>query len=128
MQARGRGGKQHGKGSDKKKSKQQNYRKNQAAQQRGQEVKGGLVGFLVTCDQFKEKRCVKELFNMLNDFTDRVYPDLDHQELFEQHQKKVEIEKQEGLKRKEEYLRLKAIAQAEKEAMEKAEADKLVGT
>ena len=63
---------------------------------------------------------------MLNDFTDRVYPDLDHQELFEQHQKKVEIEKEEAMKRKEEYLRLKAIAQAEKEAQEKAEADLLV--
>ena len=51
------------------------------------ELKGGLVGFLATCDQFKEKRAVKELFNLLNDATDRVYPDIDQAELFAVYQK-----------------------------------------
>jgi hypothetical protein len=36
-----------------------------------------MVGFLVTCDPFKEKRCVKEIFNILNDWVEKLYPNLD---------------------------------------------------
>lgn len=32
---------------------------------------------MVTTDQHKEKRCVKEIFNVLNDYLEKVYPDLD---------------------------------------------------
>ena len=59
------------------------------------ELKGGLVGFLATCDQFKEKRAVKELFNLLNDATDRVYPDIDQAELFAVYQKEQQVIKME---------------------------------
>jgi hypothetical protein len=40
-------------------------------------VKNGLAGFLVTCDTNKEQRCVKELFNVLNDWVEKLYPELD---------------------------------------------------
>ena len=101
MQSKGRGGGR----SNKKKNKAEYFRKQQQTQKRGQEIKGGLVGFLVTCEQNKEKRCVKELFNVLNDFTDKVYPDLDHDELFAEHERRVEAERVAAQKRKEEYLR-----------------------
>jgi len=39
------------------------------------------VGFLATCDSSKEKRAVKELFNLLNDWVDKLYPNLDIQEI-----------------------------------------------
>lgn len=83
MQKRGRGGG----GSKQKQKKKQFYRQQQASSKRGQELKGGLTGFLATCDQFKEKRAVKELFNLLNDATERCYPELDLAELFAEHQR-----------------------------------------
>jgi len=44
---------------------------------RGDEIKGGLTGFLVTCDMKNEKRCIREVFNVLNDYTEKVYAHLD---------------------------------------------------
>ena len=79
--------------SKQQQKKKQFYRKQQANSKRGQEVKGGLVGFLATCDQHKEKRCVKELYNLLNDFTERVHPDLDFAEIFEEHSRRQELAK-----------------------------------
>lgn len=35
-----------------------------------------MIGFLVTCDPSKEKRCVKEIFNILNDWVEKLYPNL----------------------------------------------------
>lgn len=59
------------------KQKKQFYKKQFQSSKRSEEVKNGIVGFLATCDSNKEKRCIKELFNILNDFVERVYPDLD---------------------------------------------------
>ena len=32
---------------------------------------------MITCDPNKEQRCVKEIFNVLNDWVEKLYPDLD---------------------------------------------------
>ena len=85
----------------KQSKKRQYYKQQQASQKRGQELKGGLVGFLATCDQFKEKRAVKELFNLLNDATEQVHPETDFDGLFEAYQKKEQERKQEAQKAKE---------------------------
>jgi hypothetical protein len=37
----------------------------------------------------KEKRCVKECFNILNDFTEKTYPELDIEALCEANNPKV---------------------------------------
>ena len=47
------------------------------------------MGFLATCDSSKEKRAVKELFNLLNDWVDKLYPNLDIQEILEDHKAKI---------------------------------------
>jgi len=46
-----------------------------------------MTGFFITCDRNKEKRCIKEVFNVLNDITDELYPEL---ERFEPKQKLAE--------------------------------------
>ena len=74
--------------ASKKQKRSQNYKTKCVNQNRSQEIKSGLVGFLVTCDQYKEKRAVKELYNLLNDYTEKVHPDLDLDELFEEHKRK----------------------------------------
>jgi hypothetical protein len=43
-----------------------------------------MCGFLITCDPFKEKRCVKEIFNILNDFVEKLYPELNIEEILEE--------------------------------------------
>ena len=77
------------------KQKKQFYKKQFQSSKRNEEVKNGIVGFLATCDQNKEQRCIKELFNILNDFVEKVYPDLDIQELANQHQEHVKKQKAE---------------------------------
>ena len=62
---------------DKKRNKKQYYKQQFVASKRGEEIKNGQCGFLVTCDQNKEQRCVKELFNLLNDWVEKLYPDID---------------------------------------------------
>ena len=32
---------------------------------------------MITCDPNKDQRCVKEIFNVLNDWVEKLYPDLD---------------------------------------------------
>ena len=39
--------------------------------------KGATSGFLITCDPSREARCVKEVFNLLNDWVEKLYPELD---------------------------------------------------
>ena len=68
-------------GGDRKRDKKQNYKVKFANSKRNEEVKRGITGFLITCEASKEKRCVREVFNMLNDFVDKVYPNLDVQSL-----------------------------------------------
>lgn len=63
--------------NDKKRDKKQMYKAKFASSKRNEEIKRGLTGFLVTCEGNKEKRCIKEVFNVLNEFVERVYPDLD---------------------------------------------------
>jgi len=63
--------------NDKKRDKKQMYKAKFASSKRNEEIKRGLSGFLVTCEGSKEKRCIKEVFNVLNEFVERVYPDLD---------------------------------------------------
>lgn len=66
---------------DRKRDKKSNYKAKFANSKRNEEIKRGLTGFLITCESSKEKRCVREVFNVLNDFVDKVYPDLDLQQL-----------------------------------------------
>ena len=66
---------------DRKRDKKSNYKAKFANSKRNEEIKRGLTGFLITCESSKEKRCVREVFNVLNDFVEKVYPDLDLQSL-----------------------------------------------
>lgn len=66
---------------DRKRDKKNNYKSKFANSKRGDEIKRSITGFLVTCESSKEKRCVREIFNVLNDFVDKVYPDLELQTL-----------------------------------------------
>jgi hypothetical protein len=66
---------------DRKRDKKNNYKAKFANSKRGEEIKRSITGFLVTCESSKEKRCVREVFNVLNDFVEKVYPDLDLQTL-----------------------------------------------
>lgn len=49
---------------------------------------------MVTCDQYKEKNCVKEIFNILNDAVERVYPDLDIESIVKPKEIKKEDDKE----------------------------------
>ncbi len=39
----------------------------------GEEVKG----FLLSCEQNREKQAIKDAYNFLNEFIDKLYPDLE---------------------------------------------------
>lgn len=65
-----------------KRNKKQYYKQQQQASKRHEEIKrGGISGFLVTCDPSKEQRCIKEVFNVLNEWIERLYPELDIESL-----------------------------------------------
>lgn len=66
---------------DRKRDKKCNYKAKFANSKRNEEIKRGITGFLITCEASKEKRCVREVFNVLNDFVEKVYPTLDLQSL-----------------------------------------------
>ena len=74
MESRGRGPKGNG---GKKGNKKQHYKQLFQAGKRSEELQKGMTGFLVTCDPFKEQRSVKEIFNVLNDWVEKMYPQLD---------------------------------------------------
>jgi len=59
-----------------KKNKKQYYKKAQIEGKRSDEIEKGLTGFFVTCDKNKEKRCLVELYNILNETVDTLYPNL----------------------------------------------------
>ena len=40
------------------------------------ELKDGIPGFMITCEGNAEKRCVKEMFNVLNQVVEVLYPSL----------------------------------------------------
>ena len=63
--------------ANKKRNKKQIYKKLQADSKKTNELKDGITGFLVTCEANREKRCVKECFNILNEAVESVYPDFD---------------------------------------------------
>ena len=69
----------------KKRDKKQIYKQKFASSKRNEEIKRGLSGFLVTCEGNKEKRCIKEVFNVLNEFVEKVYPGLDVKTLLKDH-------------------------------------------
>jgi hypothetical protein len=54
-----------------------------------------MSGFLVTCDANKEKRCVKEIFNVLNDWVEKLYPELDVQGIVKKWKEEKELAKKE---------------------------------
>lgn len=66
---------------DRKRDKKGNYKQKFANSKRNEEVKRGITGFLVTCKGNEEKRCIREVFNVLNDFVEKCYPQLDLQAL-----------------------------------------------
>ena len=70
---RGGGQKQGGK----KNNKKQFFRQQQAKTHRDSEIKDGIKGFLLTCDVNAEKRAIKEIFNLLNAYVEKLYPSLD---------------------------------------------------
>ena len=61
--------------SNRKRNKKEFFKKQQAASRKSAELAYGVSGFLVTCDQGKEKRAVKECFNLLNTAVEEVYQD-----------------------------------------------------
>ena len=69
---------------DKKRDKKNKYKQRVQDSKRSEELKRGMTGFLVTCDASKEKRCLNEVFNVLNEFVDICYPDLDYTQLLAQ--------------------------------------------
>jgi len=73
--------KRGGGGDNNKRNKKQFYKQQFQASKRHEEVKAGIAGFLVTCDPSKEQRCVKEMFNVLNDWVEKLYPELDIAEI-----------------------------------------------
>ena len=60
-----------------KRNKKQFYKQAQQQSKRSDSIKQGMTGFLVTCDPNKEQRCIKEVFNVLNDWVEKLYPELD---------------------------------------------------
>jgi hypothetical protein len=60
-----------------KRNKKQFYKQQFQQSKRSEGIKQGIAGFMVTCDPNKEQRCVKEVFNVLNDWVEKLYPDLD---------------------------------------------------
>lgn len=59
--------------SNRKRDKKGHFKKQQAASRKSAELASGVSGFLVTCDHGKEKRAVKECFNLLNSTVEEVY-------------------------------------------------------
>ena len=48
---------------------------------RDNEIKQGMIGFMVTCDGNKERRVIKECFNLLNAYVELLYPSLNFKEI-----------------------------------------------
>ena len=55
-----------------------------------------MTGFLVTCDPNKEQRCIKEVYNVLNEWVEKLYPELDISSIVKEKVKPKAIVKQEG--------------------------------
>jgi len=72
--------------SDRKRDRKNKYKNKFADSKRNEELKRGMTGFLVTCNGSEEKRCVNELFNVLNEYLDKAYPDLDYTSIIKAHQ------------------------------------------
>lgn len=63
--------------SNRKRDRKEFYKKNKQEGARADELFKGVKGFLVTCDMKKEKACVKEVMNMLEETFANFYPHLD---------------------------------------------------
>ncbi|CAI2368716.1 unnamed protein product [Moneuplotes crassus] len=61
----------------KKRDKKGHYKKMQQDQNRAVDISDGLKGFFITCKTGTEKRCIKEIFNVLNEYTEKLYPDIE---------------------------------------------------
>lgn len=60
-----------------KRGKKDHYKQMKMQQSRTEDIKDGLKGFFVTCKTGTEKRAIKELFNVLNEYTDKLYPNIE---------------------------------------------------
>eukprot|EP00347_Sterkiella_histriomuscorum_P020613 403337141 len=78
----------HSKSQNKKRNQKQHYKKQFQNFKKSEELQKGITGFLVTCDQYKEQRCVKEIFNILNDQVEKLYPELDIEGIMKQCEEK----------------------------------------
>eukprot|EP00347_Sterkiella_histriomuscorum_P013261 403365396 len=78
----------HSKSQNKKRNQKQHYKKQFQSFKKSEELQKGITGFLVTCDQYKEQRCVKEIFNILNDQVEKLYPELDIEGIMKQCEEK----------------------------------------
>ena len=63
--------------SNRKRERKEFYKQHRQEGQRADELFKGVKGFLVTCDMKKEKACVKEVQNMLEETFKNFYPNLD---------------------------------------------------
>ena len=48
---------------------------------------------MVTCDVSAEKRAIKECFNLLNAYVEKLYPGLNQKAIFDEHEKMVKEKK-----------------------------------
>ena len=60
----------------KKRDKKKFYQKAQQNTKKSLELKDGIPGFMITCEANAEKRCIKEMFNVLNQTVEVLYPNL----------------------------------------------------
>lgn len=78
---------------DKKRRKKDLYKKRHQDTKRAIEIDDGLKGFLITCNTGTEKRWIKEAFNVLNEFTEKLYPNLEEQkDQYVQEQEKIKAQ------------------------------------
>lgn len=76
----------------KKANKKQFYKNMQQKSQRASMIQDGLKGFFLTCKTGTEKRWIKEIFNVLNEYTEKLYPDLEAQRKINDEKKRKQKE------------------------------------
>ncbi|CDW72076.1 UNKNOWN [Stylonychia lemnae] len=78
-----------------KRNKKQQYKQAFQNTKKSAELQRGLTGFLVTCDRAREEKCVKEIFNILNDWIEKLYPDLDIDGILkESHEQRMKLKQE----------------------------------
>ena len=62
--------------NNKKNKRKERYSNLQQSSRKAEELHSGIKGFMITCEANREKRCIKECFNLLNHALEVVQPDV----------------------------------------------------